>query len=428
MRHSVVTKKPPALVAPCEPTPTGYHPLSLLDRLPAMRSYVHMIHVFRSGREPARVIREALARALVPYYPVAGRFATSSGDGKLYVDCNAEGVWFVEARADCRLEDVGYLECQPLVIPNDQLFPSAPAGLDEDALTFMLQVTEFKCGGFVLGFKCSHCLFDAIGVGQFLLALSELARGLPRPTVKPVWCREAFPEPANFQHQIDQQLAAPAAAPPPPPAAFELEHFTTDISQDLVNRLKNSFLKETGKNCSVFDVLTALVWQCRTRAAGLPPDARLTLNFPANIRQELRKELPAEGGYYGNCVYHIVLEAASGKIAGAPLFDVVRLIGSAKERLSAKFARWLKGDPDEVPLPLSFSYGSMSFTDLRRVGFVRTDYGWGEPDHVVPIFDHPIAMCIFLNSPAPRKGVRLMTHCVVKEQLQAFKDEIKKLV
>lgn len=426
--RSVVSKKSPTLVTPSEPTPGGYLPLSLLDRLPAMRSYVDMIHVFRSGQEPARVIREALGRALVPYYPVAGRFATSREDGQLYVDCSAEGVWFVEAYADCRLDDVDYLECQPLMIPAEQLFPSPPAGVDRDALTFLLQVTEFKCGGFVIGFKCSHCLFDAIGVGQFILAVSELARGLPQPTIKPVWCRESFPGPANFHQLYDRQSSTAPTVPLPPPPTFQLEHCTMDIPLDLISKLKNSFLKETGKNCSVFDVMTAFVWQCRTRAVGLPPDAGLTLNFPANVRQELHRELPADGGYYGNCVYHIVVEAASGEIADAPLFDVVRRIGSAKESLSAKFAKWLKGDPDETPLPSSFSYGSMSFTDLRRAAFVKSDYGWGPPDRVVPIFDHPVGLCVFLNSPAPRKGVRLMTHCVVKEHLQAFKDEIKKLV
>lgn len=423
--RSIVTKMAPALVAPSKLTPSGYLPLSVLDRFPAMRSYVDMVHVYKHGRgEPAEVAREALAEALVPYYPIAGRFRANSVDGKLSVDCTGEGVWFVEASAGCRLEDVDYLQCQPFKIPGEQLLPAAPPGVDENALTFMMQVTKFTCGGFAIGFRTSHCIFDAIGVGQFLLAISEMGKGLAQPTVIPVWSREKFPGPANFQPEIIPQLKP---TPPPLPPALKLEHCTMDVSLEATDRLKNSFAKATGKTCTAFDILTAMIWQCRTRAAGPPPpDAELTLNFPANIRPQLRKELTRDGGYYGNCIYHVLIKAPSGKIADAPFFEVVELISDAKESLSTKFSRWLMGDPTENPLPLSFTYESMSITDLRRVRFDEADYGWGPPDHIVPIFDHPIGLCLFLNSPPPMKGTRFMTQCVVKEHLQAFQNEMSK--
>ena len=61
----------------------------------------------------AKAIKAAVAGALVYYYPMAGRLRKLPGGNKLVVDCTGEGVVFVEAYADVRLEDLG----QPLLPP-----------------------------------------------------------------------------------------------------------------------------------------------------------------------------------------------------------------------------------------------------------------------------------------------------------------------
>uniref|UniRef100_A0A804HV67 Uncharacterized protein n=1 Tax=Musa acuminata subsp. malaccensis TaxID=214687 RepID=A0A804HV67_MUSAM len=102
-----VTRTSRSFVAPCEETPRGSLGLSFIDREPVFRYVVRSLHVFRHGREPARVIREALSKALVKYYPFAGRFADDpDGGGEVRVACTGEGVWFVEAKTDCSLEDM----------------------------------------------------------------------------------------------------------------------------------------------------------------------------------------------------------------------------------------------------------------------------------------------------------------------------------
>ena len=71
---------------------------------------VRTIYCFKSdeiGNEKAwEVIRNALEKVLVHYYPLAGRLTISS-EGKLIVDCNGEGAIFVEAEANCSMKEIG---------------------------------------------------------------------------------------------------------------------------------------------------------------------------------------------------------------------------------------------------------------------------------------------------------------------------------
>lgn len=68
-----------------------------------------------AGKDPVEVIRNAIAQALVFYYPLAGRVKEADySEGKLMVDCNGEGVMFIEADADAdadvTLEEFGELK------------------------------------------------------------------------------------------------------------------------------------------------------------------------------------------------------------------------------------------------------------------------------------------------------------------------------
>jgi benzyl alcohol O-benzoyltransferase len=72
-----------------------------------------------SGQDPAQIIKSALEKALVYYYPFAGRIREGPGR-KLVVDCNGEGIVFVEADAGVRLEDFSNALCPR--IPCHQYF------------------------------------------------------------------------------------------------------------------------------------------------------------------------------------------------------------------------------------------------------------------------------------------------------------------
>ncbi|CAD5192356.1 unnamed protein product [Musa acuminata subsp. malaccensis] len=325
-----VSKQAPELVAPGVPTPSGRLPLSSMDRTAVVRILVDLVLVFKHGLESAKTIKAALSRALVPYYPVAGRIVEPS-PGEPEVACTGDGVWFVEASTDCSLEGVNNLE-RPLVLSKEELLPFAPLQVNVEDLIFMMQVTTFSCGGFAVGIRFSHTVFDGLGAAQFLKAVAEIARGHARLVVEPVWCREVIPSPPKQSR-----------GHPPSLAFFRFETAVFDVSLDHINAVKNQFSRERGHKCSTFDVVTAMVWQCRTRGIGLEPHVDVHLGFAANTRHLLRQLLPQEG-FYGNCVYPMEVKARSGTVAGASLVEVMELIRDAKERMSAKFLDWMMGE------------------------------------------------------------------------------------
>jgi hypothetical protein len=64
-------------------------------------------NVSRAGLDLVKVIRSALAEALVHYHPIAGRLRELQPTKKLAVECTGEGAVFVEADADVRMDDLG---------------------------------------------------------------------------------------------------------------------------------------------------------------------------------------------------------------------------------------------------------------------------------------------------------------------------------
>ncbi|XP_062229119.1 acyl transferase 7-like [Phragmites australis] len=415
---ATVTRVAQRVVVPSAPTPRGALPLSWLDRYPTQRALIESLHVFKGRADaadaeaPARAIERALAAALVSYYPIAGRLAVSDA-GELVVHCTGEGVWFVEAAASCTLEDVDYLE-YPLMVPKDDLLPhpTYPASdpLPEDSLILLVQVTQFVCGGFVVGFRFSHAVADGPGAAQFMTAVGDIARGHAAPLLAPAWGRDAIPNPPGA-----------AVGPLPVPTELRLQYLAIDISTDYIEHFKARFLEQTGHRCSAFEVLIAKAWQSRTRAARFEPGSPVHVCFAMNARPALRRALP--DGFYGNCYYIMRVSAPAERVSDASVYDVVKLIREGKKRLPTEFAQWSAGETADGadPYRITSDYRTLLVSDWSRLGFAEVDYGWGCPVHVVPLtnLDY-IATCILVRPSAHKPGARLITQCVAADAVDAF--------
>ncbi|KAK5772818.1 hypothetical protein PVK06_049115 [Gossypium arboreum] len=184
VRHSE-----PELVAPAKPMPREQKLLSDIDDQASLQFQVPLIKFYQyepsmEGKDPAEVIREALAQTLV--CPFAGRLREGA-NGKLIVDCTGEGVMFIKADADVTLEQFG----EPLRHPFpcfDELLYNIPGseGMLNCAL-LLIQVTRLKCSGFIFALRLNHVMSDGAGLAQFLFALGEMARGVTTHLISPIW-------------------------------------------------------------------------------------------------------------------------------------------------------------------------------------------------------------------------------------------------
>jgi benzyl alcohol O-benzoyltransferase len=148
-----VRRGQPVLVAPAEPTPREAKPLSDLDDGEGMRFYSSGIHLYRNnpakaGQDPARVIRDALARALVPYYPLAGRLREEEEGRKLVLECDARGVMFAEADCDLTADDFGDVQSPPFPCFQQFILESTTVAgvepvVDRPLLYIQVYITDF---------------------------------------------------------------------------------------------------------------------------------------------------------------------------------------------------------------------------------------------------------------------------------------------
>lgn len=173
-----------------------------------------------------------------------------------------------------------------------------------------------------------------------------------------------------------------------------------------------------------------MLWQSRTRAINVEPDADVCLYFTANARRHrLNELLSIKGGYYGNCVYPVGITLPSKQVANASLVVLVGLIRQAKQTVSDGFSRWLKGGEMSNSRAL-LDYRMLVVSDWTRLGYYEVDYGWGPPSYVFPCVAssefNVLGMAAFIKPPAPKQGVRLVMCCVEERHSATLHDELMK--
>lgn len=158
-----ISRNNPDLVKPAEETPHELKYLSDIDSQVGLRFQMPLFQFFSAsdsgeGRNPTEAIKGALAKALVYYYPLAGRLREEPGR-KLVVDCNGEGILFIEASANVGMSYFGE-KLHPPFLHSDELLYDVPGwGENLGCPLLLIQV----CLGY--GFVCSvfFYLVDVIG-------------------------------------------------------------------------------------------------------------------------------------------------------------------------------------------------------------------------------------------------------------------------
>lgn len=428
-----VTKKPAVLVAPCLPTPREILYLSNIDDQGTLRFYSTGVQFYRfdpsrKGEDPARVIREGLAKVLVWYYPYAGRLIDAPA-GKLVVECTGEGVLFVEADADVAIEEFGDL--YPPFPCWDDLSNNVPGSLTiTNSPVLHIRVTRLRCGGFTLATRLNHTMSDAIGYVQFMKALAEIAKGAARPSVLPVWEREILrprPNPAiKFPHYeydlIDYKDGEMANV-------NDMANDSFFFGQKEIELLKRQAVGQ-GK-CSTFDVLSAFLWRLRTRSLQRPAEQEVRFIFALDARTKFDPPLPE--GFYGNAICLACAKTTAGELTKKPLPFAVKLIQEAKKSVNEEHMRSVIDLMELKGRPVFTVIGSYAVSDCTEIGFQDVDFGWGRPAYGGPAEAGVGAvpgLTSFFIPYQNRNGVKgiVVPVCLPSAAMKIFQVEIKEAI
>jgi shikimate O-hydroxycinnamoyltransferase len=407
------------VVVSAEETPAGAIWLSNLD-LAARRGYTPTVYFFRSNGDPgffaADAVKNSLARALVAFYPLAGRLGADATTGRIQIDCTGEGAVFVTAQSGRYTLDDLMSEFAPCREMRDLFVPPTPAPNPPCPLLFV-QVTRLRCGGVVLGQAMHHSACDARGAAHFFETWASIARG----------DADAAPVTPCFDHRL---LAArpesavtydhPEYKPEPEPvdAASASEYASAIIT---MTKDQVAALRARCPGASTFRAVVALVWRCACRARALPPDAETRLYSMIDMRARLDPPLPP--GYFGNAVIRTSVSATAGEVVSNPVGYAARralAVTSQGDDYARSLVDYLEG-VDAMNLPRS----GISRAHLRAISWVgmslyKADFGWGAPAFMGPALMYYSGFVYVMNT-AGKDGDLALVLSLEPESMPEFR-------
>ncbi|GMP68639.1 hypothetical protein CsSME_00028192 [Camellia sinensis var. sinensis] len=315
-------------------------------------------------------LKVSLSETLTRFYPLAGRLRDN-----LLVDCNDDGVDFVEARVINNFHLSNFLD-RPKLKVIDHLALPEPTDYYKTPL-LLVQVNFFPCNGVVVTVKMSHKIADGFSIGIFMKGWSDIALGSPDAIVP------------DFN-------AASSRFPPRddiPVISLTFKNITQKVVKKrlVIDALKIASLKAKTESESLqkptrVEVITALVWKCAVAASrsrfgrsprpyalmgGVSMRSRLVPPMPKysfrNIVEMLWAMLDNDDHDYESQATHLANLVCQLRKGSQESNDD----NKTKEIASL---RQVKGDDMEM-------YAHSSWC---RFLMYETDFGWGKPTWVSP--------------------------------------------
>ncbi|CAN0899962.1 HCT [Linum grandiflorum] len=320
----------------------------------------------------AKLLKEALSKVLALFYPMAGRLGRDD-NGRLEIDCNGQGVLFREADSDFQLSQVAesmpsseLLKLVPTV-DYSQHFSSYPL--------LLLQVTRFKCGGAILGIGIHHSLADGESTISFINTWSNMVHGLP-PTIVPFLDRtllQASNPPSPKFHHIEYDSPPSLINNPirPKPTSKSIFKFTPRQLNALRAKANPSNNNDSGSRSrySTYQILTAHIWRCVSRARGLPDDQPTRLHISVDGRARLNPPVPS--GYFGNTLERIQ--------------EAIKRMDDEYLRSAIDYLENPKDPTGVMQVPGTCKSPNLKIISWIQLPFHRADFGLGSPVLIRPM-------------------------------------------
>ncbi|TYI25550.1 hypothetical protein ES332_A05G057700v1 [Gossypium tomentosum] len=388
-----VTVKGSSMIRPSQDTPKERQWISNLDMV-ITTYHVPLLFFYKPNGSSdffkPQVLKEALSKTLVPFYPMAGRLGLDE-NGRLEILCNTEG-FTPSSKLRKLVPTVDYsgdISSYPLVM----------AQVICVCIMLYRQLETGKLKSFIvvfcLGIVTHHTLTDGTTALHFINSWSELARGLPQISMPPL---------------IDRTLLRPRVPPiprfhhleyDPPPSlntCMSLGHnnhkpstvSVFKITQNQLNTLKAKSWEHGKKtNYSTYTILAAYIWRCATKARGLSYDQPTKLYMPTNGRLRLHPPLPSR--YVGNAMFTASLIALSGNLQSESFVNTLERVHGTLRRMDNEYLRsaldYLETLPDITAArraPDTFQCPNLNIINWIRLSIHDADFGWGRPIYMGP--------------------------------------------
>lgn len=395
-------------VSPAEETEKGLYYLCNLDQNIAV--IVRTIYFFKSeskgNGDAVEVVKDALEKLLVHYYPLAGKLTISS-EGKLIVDCTGEGAVFLEAEADCEMEEIGDMS-KPDPSALGKLVFEIPEAENILQMPLMAaQVTKFKCGGFSVGLFMNHCMLDGIGAMEFMNGWGETARGLPLstpPFLDRTILKSRTPPVVEFPHHEFAELEDISDTTKLYDEEMLFKCFRFD--QENLNKLKVDAIKDgVLSKCTTFEALAAFVWKARCEAIRMVSEQKTKLLFAVDGRARFSPKLPQ--GYAGNGIVLTNALCSAGELTEKPFSFAVGLVQEAVKMASDEYMRSAI-DYFQVTRARPSLAATLLITAWSRLSLHTIDFGWGEPVASGPVALPEKEVVLFLPHRTDPKSINVL--------------------
>lgn len=361
-------------IKPSSPTPSHLQKfrLSFLDQCMPAHFFPLIFYYFYNDTSNITQsamcfqLKRSLSDALTHFYPLAGRI-----EGQGFVDCNDQGVKYLEARVDSRLSDI--IEFPQVTVLN-QLIPYnlSDACMLKAEEQLAIQVNLFKCGGIVLGTCISHKIADACTLSNFINSWAAIARRESN-LVFPIF-NSAVMFPPRDPSLSSMTDAKNQALMPPVERLVTKQFIFTDSA---ISALKENVV-ETIRPTRV-EIVTAFIWKCVIKKGKTS-----AVFHPVNLRGRMVPPLPIHS--FGN-----IFQMASAVINGQDyeLSFLVNKLRTAFAKLNSEHTKELLGKNGfEFAMSNFKNIGKlMSQKDMKvlrctswcRFPIYEADFGWGKP-------------------------------------------------
>ncbi|KAK2637870.1 hypothetical protein Ddye_025665 [Dipteronia dyeriana] len=362
------------MIKPSTPTPHRFrkYQFSFLDQIapPDDFSFIYFFNLDckLSNNDVSNHLKTSLSKVLTHYYPLAGRVNDN------YVDCNDEGVLFLEVQVGCQLSQILR---EPFLEEVNRFIP-VPDGVGN--LTLAIQVNLFKCGNVAVCARMSHKIADASSFLTFIKNWAATARHLETNVICPEFVAAKVFSPKD-DGGLDIYMGA---------AEKNIVLKRCEFRNSAIAALKERYAhKSTAENLirpTRVDALSTFIWSrfSASTQTKIGPEEPLLLFNAVNLRKRVNHPLPDDS--FGNFFQDAVTISLQDNREDC--YSLVNKLRESVSRIDKDYVKKLQDGTNELAnlqqrmAQLGVNKGAIVkfyFSSLCWYPVYETDFGWGRP-------------------------------------------------